>query len=162
MVQGRLKSFAFDPELLLVLAHLISESLPRRHELSQLPPYHLLRDIYILIDFPIVHRKFQAHEVREDRCGPGLRFYCRGGFALDDLREVLKVAYTRRSMPCAISRLAIEEWETVKRCGLCDESMLRCAGGIDVAFLQTLIFGAMKTTHLRLVSLHSTSVIWYS
>ena len=52
----------------------ILELLPRRAELAQFVPHHILCHRDIVVDLAIVHLKFETHEVREDGCGTGLRF----------------------------------------------------------------------------------------
>ena len=56
----------------LILRHLISKPLPRRHKLAQLPPHHLLRHKQLLVYLPVVDRKSIADELRQDGCGAGL------------------------------------------------------------------------------------------
>ena len=62
-----------DPELLFVLALLVREFSPRKHEFSQLPSHHLLRDVNFLVRLAVVDCEFQTNEVREDGSAALLR-----------------------------------------------------------------------------------------
>jgi len=46
-----------------------------RRELSKFVPDHVLRHRELVINFPIMHLKLQADEVRQDGCGARLSFY---------------------------------------------------------------------------------------
>ena len=77
-------SIPFGPPLFALPNHLLPQSfilglrilelLPRRAELAQFVPHHILCHRDIMIDLAIVHLEFKAHEVREDGGGAGLRF----------------------------------------------------------------------------------------